>query len=206
VSSFSIDNIGALELGATLAALQDGTIEASGKHIDDGALESSAVRYANPSQVPSNCPFTAYCGRVEDGALEATGMAPGTTVITYCGCGHVDDGALERVLMAQVMTQPLSIWTGLCCVRPRIDDDATLESAAASMAQPSIDSICFSTVGLRCRRIDDDAVEASAGTPLPTSVVMHCPMPHIDDTALEMVCEPSKPMTVIRLNNGVCFR
>jgi hypothetical protein len=132
-----------------------------GCRIDDGALEAATTAMAGPTsstlcmqtvRSPQGCRIDALS--IDDGALEAEGMAPGTTVITYCGCGHVgghvdtNDETIEASALS--MAGPPQAPTSSIFCPPHIDDSA-LEAAASAKAGPTMAPCTVMT----CPRIDE---------------------------------------------------
>jgi hypothetical protein len=125
MSDFSIENVGAFELGAPVSALFDGALEAT--TLNPGA--------------PTKPGWTGMCcGRIEDGALEVSADPSPRPLFTRPPfCGHIDDGALEAMACEPALTMRIEI----CTVRhvPRIDandtDDSVLE-ASVMMGPPPL--------------------------------------------------------------------
>lgn len=130
------DLIGALELSDL-------------RRFDDATLElASGYTAVGPTTGCPPAPTIIMCRRIDDQALESTGLlaGPQPTQMGFPGCrlpptaimcGRIDDGALEAAVehVASGPTQVACLPTQFC---PRIEDDM-LEAEAAEMGpQPTL--------------------------------------------------------------------
>lgn len=164
------DFIGALELSDM-------------SRFDDAALEMASGYIAvGPTTGCPPAPTVIMCRRIDDDALESTGLSAGpqpTLPSGGCGlpptiiaCGRIDDGALESAaeMMASGPTEVACFPTRYC---PRIGDDA-LELAgllAGPVPTQNYNGCGIPPTIIGCHRIDDGALEAVAaevGPPPPT--------------------------------------
>jgi hypothetical protein len=203
VTTFNIENIGTLELGA----LEPGMVVSA---LTDGAVEAVGLSPLPPSIA---CPRHIDDRDIADGALEAVTHAPvPTTVHTGCYGPHIDDDALEGVA-GYVLSPTLSPYLCQQTIRMTngcVTDDAALENAAGP-EQPVRLPLTMQSF---CKRIDapdieDDALEAESANPTWTTPMTGC-RTSFDDAALEnasmMAAQPSINMGCSSTYGRMCSR
>ena len=181
--------------------------------IDDSDLEATV--HAGPS---THLRRSTVCLNIDDRALEESvvsmGPPPAPTMNLQCltrvSCGRIDNGALEEAIQAGPNAQVTLLRNSRRgCEFVEVNDGA-LEASVLSMGpMRTIDPR-----DPRCRtRIDDSALELSAGLSMNPTQVSCLPLPtmrttgcRIDDEVLEAAVQagPQRP-TAIRLPGGGCL-